>query len=253
MTLTQWESTSLFALPGKTTWIKPYFNYVLQVQIPVAAPSLLQQHQYSYPSLLNGTASTNILTSPTFNTYSNNPTTYPYSSQSIVQQPSYPSVTIPTHNIQPSNIVQLNTSPIKSSNNNNDVTVHYLGGYVIRESNHPFSSNENVNLKENNEQIRCIICQKIDFLQKFFDQENKFCSKLCSFQSNENRPAISNEPIRVKKRKISFSKKSFFIVLQNFQNPIPQQPIDESISLPPDHGLPSDPSKWTVRISKFYL
>jgi hypothetical protein len=29
---------------------------------------------------------------------------------------------------------------------------------------------------------------------------------------------------------------------------IPQPPIvDEQTSLPPDHGLPSDPSKWTVR------
>jgi len=192
--------------------------------MPVTNPSLLQQHQYSYPSLINGTTSTNILASPTFNTFPNNTNTtlsstnFPYSSQS-----SFSSIT-PVHNSQvSSNIVQLNSSPIKSlSNNHNDVTVHYLGGYVIRESDHPFTSNENFNQKENNEQIQCIICQKIDFSQRFFDQENKFCSNLCSFKSNE------------------------------IKTPIIPEPIEEQISLPPDHGLPTDPSKWTVRI-KFFL
>jgi hypothetical protein len=142
------------------------------------------------------------------NTYPNNTNTilsstnYPYSSQS-----SFSSIT-PTHNSQIS-------SSIKSLNkNNNDITVHYLGGYVIRESDHPFISNENINQKENTEQIQCIICQKIDFSQKFFDQENKFCSNLCSFKSNETKIPIITEPI----------------------------------SLPPDHGLPTDPNKWTVRI-----
>jgi len=166
--------------------------------------------------LLNGTTSTNILASPTFNTFPNNTNTtlsstnFPYSSQS-----SFSSIK-PTHNSQiSSNIVQLNSS------HNNDVTVHYLGGYVIRESDHPFIFNENFNQKENNEQIQCIICQKIDFSQRFFDQENKFCSNLCSFKSNE------------------------------IKTPIIPEPMEEQISLPPDHGLPTDPSKWTVRIQYF--
>ncbi len=180
-----------------------------QAQMPVTNPSLLQQHQYSYPSLLNGTTSTNILAPSTFNTYPNNTnttlssTTYPYASQSVPKeysQPSFSSIT-PTHHPQissttNSNIIPFNSSPIKSSNNN-DVTVHYIGGYVIRESNHPFTSNENLNQKENHDQIRCIICQKIDFSQRFFDQEKKFCSKLCSSKSNENKIPIINEPIRV--------------------------------------------------------
>lgn len=132
-----------------------------------------------------------MLTSPTYNTYPS----HPYPSQQ--QTTSYPSLTS-THNTQISsnipNLVQLNTSPIKTSNTSNDnVTVHYIGGHIIRESNHPFSSNENMNAKENTEQIRCTICQRIDYIQRFFDQENKFCSQLCSLKSNENKI-----PIRVK-------------------------------------------------------
>ncbi len=154
--------------------------------------------------MLNGTPPTNILAPPpTFNTYS-------YSSQ-----PSFSSITSTNNPQISSNLVQLNPSPIKSSNNtnNNDVTVHYIGGYVIRESNHPFSSSENLNQKENNEQIRCIMCQKIDYSQKFFDQVNKFCSKLCAIKSNENKIPIINEPIRVNKKVIFFflKPKLFFL------------------------------------------
>ncbi|CAF1311384.1 unnamed protein product [Adineta steineri] len=222
--------------------------------IPVTNPSLLQQHQhqYAYPSLLNGTTtSTNMLAPPTYNTYSNNTntalssTTFPYSSPSISKeysQPTVPSIT-PIHNLQTSttttssnvsNIAPLNSSSIKSSNN--DIAVHYIGGFVIRESSHPFLPNENVIHKENNDQLRCITCQKTDFSSRFFDQEKKYCSKLCSLKLNENKPPIITEPIRVNKNLI--------------ENIIPQQPvepnIDEQIPLPPDHGLPTDPSKWTV-------
>ena len=124
-------------------------------------------------------------TPPTFNTNTTlSSTTFPYSSQSYFLIIKY--LLHQFTNI--SNIVQLNSSPMKSSNN--DVTVHYIGGFVIRESNHPFISNENLNQKENNEQIRCIICQKIDFSQRFFDQEKKFCSKLCSLKSTENKIPI---------------------------------------------------------------
>jgi hypothetical protein len=100
-----------------------------------------------------------------------------------------------------------------NSSNNNDVTVHYIGGYVIRESSQPFLSNENMNQKENNDQIRCIICQKMDFSQRFFDQEKKFCSKLCLMQSNENKTPIINEPKRVTEKKLLslFSLKAIFL------------------------------------------
>ncbi|CAF3373032.1 unnamed protein product [Rotaria sp. Silwood1] len=214
--------------------------------IPVTNPSLLQQHQYSYPSLLNGTTSTNILTSPTFNTLVNttNPsissTTFPYLSQPITTEYSQPSISsvTPTHNLEISsrtssnlsNIVQQNSSPKKSSNN--DIAVHYIGGFVIRESSHPFVANDNLNYKDNTDQLQCIVCQKIDFSQRFFDREKKFCSILCLSKSNENKPSIINEPIRV------------------VENIIVQQPIEsninEQIPLPHDHGLPTDPSKWTV-------
>jgi hypothetical protein len=156
-------------------------------------PSLLQQHQYSYPSLLNGTSST-------FNTFPVNPktalssTTFPYSS------PPTRTIQIPTiTNSNVSNIVQLNSSPpVKSSNN--DIAVHYIGGFVIRESNHPFVANENVN----NDQIRCVICQKIDASQRFFDPEKKFCSKLCSLKLHEIKTPMISEPIRVRKKKRAF-------------------------------------------------
>ncbi len=103
-----------------------------------------------------------------------------------------------------SNTAQLNSSK------NDDVTVHYIGGYVIRESNQPFLLNENHNQKENTDQIRCVICQKVDLSQRFFDQGKKFCSKLCSMQPNENKTPINNEPKRVKRRK-DVSKISFFL------------------------------------------
>ncbi|CAF5169962.1 unnamed protein product, partial [Rotaria magnacalcarata] len=70
--------------------------------MPITNPSLLQQHQYSYPSLLNGNTSTNILTTPTFTTLTNNmspslsSTTFPYLSQSTTKdytQPSFSSKT----------------------------------------------------------------------------------------------------------------------------------------------------------------
>lgn len=89
-----------------------------------------------------------------------------------------------------------NTAQLNHSNSN-DVTVHYIGGYVIRESNQPFVVNENLHQKENNDQIRCVICQKMDYPQRFFDLTKKYCSNLCSLQSNENKIPVRNEPIRV--------------------------------------------------------
>ncbi|CAF3979677.1 unnamed protein product [Rotaria sp. Silwood2] len=166
------------------------------------------------------------------------------------------------------NVVQLNPSPIKSLNQsqNNDIVVHYIGGFVIRESSHPFPTDDNNDdskelnnshgkEKENHsfndnssdlgsDQLRCILCKKVDFSERFYNQEKKFCSKSCSTKSSKimkttngknldhiKTPPI-NEPIRM------------------IENSIPQQSIetniDEPISLPPDHGLPADPSKWTV-------
>jgi hypothetical protein len=164
-----------------------------------------------------------MLAPATFNTYSNNTNTalssntFPYSSQSITKEYSQPMPSItPIHNIQTSstinsNIVPLNSSPIKSSNN--DIAVHYIGGFVIRESSQPFLHNDNLNHKENNDQLRCIICQKLDFSQRFYNQEKKFCSKSCFLNSNENKTPTIIEPIRVRQtRSISFNE-IFFIGL----------------------------------------
>ncbi|CAF1624942.1 unnamed protein product [Adineta ricciae] len=227
-------------------------NQSTPIQMP--APSLLQQHQYTYPSLLNGTSSaTTVLSPTTFNNFKTNSTpplsstTYPYSSQSIAKEyhppPSSAPLVAPTQNLQSSSssstatnnnnlssIVPLESSPRKSSNN--DIAVHYIGGYVIRESSQPFLPLDHSNHKENHDQLRCVSCQKLDSSHRFFDHEKRYCSKLCSMKSNEIKAPIIVEPTRI------------------FENVIPQQTIeadnDDAISLPPDHGLPADPSKWTV-------
>ncbi|CAF1040976.1 unnamed protein product [Adineta steineri] len=291
--------------------------------IPVNNPSLLQQHQYSYPSLLNGgtTSSTNMLTVPTLNilssnnTHTSSPSSYSYPSQSTtistptplppqslpsitpnnLSRPFIPplthtvenQVTIPLKNLQISstispttssprsstlassttvpNVVQLNPSPIKPLNQTptNDIVVHYIGGFVIRESSHPFPTDEhddtlkdlnlsngkekeNHSFNDNNsdlgsDQLRCILCKKVDFSERFFNQEKRFCSKTCSTKSSklakttngkksqpEQIPIITNEPTRI------------------IENTTSQININEQIPLPPDHGLPTDPSKWTV-------
>ncbi|CAF0913134.1 unnamed protein product [Rotaria sp. Silwood1] len=318
---------------GGTSLIFPSQPISHTTTIPVNNPSLLQQQQqqqqqYSYPSLLNGNASsTNMLAAPTLNIFSvnnnnNNNTSscttssYSYTSQptTILPPPPPPvpsstntisrsfippmtqtienQATIPLKNLQISstsspttssprsstvassstttvpNVVQLNPSPIKSLNHsqNNDIVVHYIGGFVIRESSHPFpiddnnddskelnnshgKEKENHSFNDSNsdlgsDQLRCILCKKVDFSERFYSQEKKFCSKSCSAKSSKimktsngknldhiKTPPI-NEPIRI------------------IENSIPQPSIetniDEQISLPPDHGLPADPSKWTV-------
>lgn len=180
----------------------------------VTNPSLLQQHQYSYPSLLNGNVSTNILAPSTYNTFSNTPnstlpsTNFSYSSPSVTKeytQPSYsslsPTSTVPISSTN--NTAQLNNS------NSNDVTVHYIGGYVIRESTQPFAVNESLHQKENTDQIRCVVCQKMDFPQRFFDLTKKFCSNLCSLQANENKIPVRNEPIRVNRDDFEIHREGF--------------------------------------------
>jgi hypothetical protein len=164
----------------------------------------------------------------TFNTFTNNPnttllSTFPYSSQSTefsrpsitsisgqnlqISSPSIPITSSPRSANVP-NIVQLNTSPIKSLNN--DIAVHYIGGFLIRESSHPFLSHENLNQKENNnndlptDQMQCVVCKTIDFSRRFFDKERQYCSQSCLIRSYgteipyEKTPPIT-EPIRVRK------------------------------------------------------
>ncbi len=165
------------------------------------------------------------------------------------------------------NVVQLNPSPKKSSSQiqNNDVIVHYIGGFVIRESSHPFPIDDNednlkdLNIsngkeKENNfndnesdlgsDQLRCILCKKVDFSERFFNQEKKICSKSCSIKSSKLIKTANGKKLHDKTPPIIEPTKSI-------ENPIIQQSIephiDEQMStLAPDHGLPTDPSKWTV-------
>jgi hypothetical protein len=163
------------------------------------------------------------------------------------------------------NVVQLNSSPIKSFNqnqNNNDVVVHYIGGFVIRESSHPFpmddhddnlkdlnhsngKEKENHSFNENNsdlgsDQLRCILCKKVDFSERFYNQEKKICSKSCSTKSSKVTKTTNGKKIQPEKTPPIIEP----------TRPIPQPQVeahmDEPISIPPDHGLPADPSKWTV-------
>ncbi|CAF4264352.1 unnamed protein product, partial [Rotaria magnacalcarata] len=244
-------------IPGQTTSFNTISNhqnncgsFIFPSQtttMPMTNPSLLQQHQYSYPSLLNGNTSTNILTTPTFTTLTNNmspslsSTTFPYLSQSTTKdytQPSFSSKTpTPYHEMSPRaqsttpTVVQLNSSPKKSSNN--DISVHYIGGFVIRESSHPFLSNDNLNPKDHtNDHLQCTICQKIDFSQNFYDKDKNICSIVCSSKSYENKSSNINEPLRTSD---NINLQSTFATTINAQIPLPN-----------DHDLPADPTKWTV-------
>jgi len=166
------------------------------------------------------------------------------------------------------NVVQLNPSPIKSLNQtqNNDIVVHYIGGFVIRESSHPFPTDENddslkdLNIsngkeKENHsfndnnsdlgsDQLRCILCKKVDFSERFFNQEKKFCSRSCSTKSSKLTKTTNGKKLQHDKTP------PINEPTRTIENLLPQQivesHIDEPISLPPDHGLPNDPSKWSV-------
>lgn len=324
------------------------FNFQSTIPVATAHPSLLQQQPYTYPSLLNGNvSSTNMLTAPTLNIFSNNnnntntnlntsnlsSTSYSYPSQTTTttttilpppssQPPSVPPIkpsqpmastanllshssfapmtqtvenqaTIPLKNLQISStsspttssprpsssstttipsVVQLNSSPIKTFNqtlNNNDVVVHYIGGFVIRESSQPFpiddpdehnkdfhltngKEKENHSFNDNNsdlgsDQLRCISCKKIDFSERFYNQDKRICSKTCLTKSAKANKIVDGKkhqhektpPIIEPTRTIENS----FQPLSSTSTPMQ---YDEPVQLPPDHGLPHDPSKWTV-------
>jgi hypothetical protein len=166
------------------------------------------------------------------------------------------------------NVVQLNSSPIKSFNQtqNNDIVVHYIGGFVIRESSHPFplddhddnfkdlnisngKEKENHSFNENNsdlgsDQLRCILCKKVDFSERFYNQDKKICSKSCSTKSSKLTKTTNGKKIQPDKTP------PIIEPTRPIENLVPQPRveahIDEPISVPPDHGLPNDPSKWTV-------
>ncbi|CAF0927333.1 unnamed protein product [Didymodactylos carnosus] len=90
------------------------------------------------------------------------------------------------------NIIQKqNEKPSAIVHPNNNIISHYIDGFVIRESDSPFVSDgkhDNVNIskdKENNsdigsDQLRCDYCKKLDFFERFYGSEKKFCSRACS-------------------------------------------------------------------------
>ena len=77
------------------------------------------------------------------------------------------------------------TIPFNRSSNHN-VAIHYIGGFVIRESDDRLSSlNNDANQLE---------CQKIDRSERSFDQGRQLCSSI----SNENKASILNGSIQVR-------------------------------------------------------
>lgn len=338
-------------MPSTNTCTSLIFpNQTSTITVATANPSLLQQQPYTYPSLLNGNASsTNMLTAPTLNIFANNnnfnasnlsssPYSYPPqttttttttilpppSQPTLAPPPSIPQVsapiqssqsmttanqlsrstftpmtqtvenqaTIPLKNLQISStsspttssprpsssstttipsVVQLNSSPIKAFNQtlNNDVVVHYIGGFVIRESSQPFpiedhdeqnkdfhltngKEKENHSFNDNNsdlgsDQLRCISCKKVDFSERFYNQDKRVCSKVCSTKSSKSNKMTNGKkhqhdqtpPITEATRKIESS------FQQSAPTSVPME-YDEPVQMPPDHGLPHDPSKWTV-------
>ncbi|UJR30506.1 hypothetical protein I4U23_018037 [Adineta vaga] len=170
-----------------------------------------------------------------------------------------PSTTVP-------NVVPLNPSPIKPLHQaqTNDIVVHYIGGFVIRESSHPFPAEdsndiskdsnhsngrekENHSFNDNNsdlgsDQLRCISCKKVDFSERFHNQEKKFCSKSCSMKPSSKGTKASNGK-KSQQEKIPFINEP----TQTIEQTIPQVHHDQpKTSLAHDYGLPTDPSTWTV-------
>ena len=175
------------------------------------------------------------------------------------------------------NVVQLNPSPIKSLNpnpSNNDVVVHYIGGFIIRESSQPFpledrrdedhnntikdlnlsngKEKENTSLNEDHsdlgsDQLRCISCRKVDFSERFYNQEKRVCSRACATKpSRLSKTNSVKKPLHEKAPPIQETSSSRPIDHAHALQSSAPSPIEETMPLPPDHGLPADPSKWTV-------
>jgi len=136
-------NTSAVLLPTATTsaTTQPFNSIVFpSTSIPLLSqPSLIQQHPYSYPSVL-----TNV----------------------VVSSPQSSLI-----NLFPSK------SEISSSSSNNEKIIHYIGGYVIRENRQTVSPKEKE--KENSVLFQCQICQAMDIESRFFDCERRVCSREC--------------------------------------------------------------------------
>ena len=108
--------------------------------IPLLNSSLFPSPQYSYPSLLNNN---NTLLGSNFSIYSS-----PATGPSFCYSPSAPAFTQPSP-AEPLKNLQTSVSTASPSgasvSANGDVSVHYIGGFVIRESSQPFSPKEKEN------------------------------------------------------------------------------------------------------------
>lgn len=105
-------------------------------------------------------------------------------------------------------MTQLNASPVKSQDS--DVAVHYIGGFVIRESNQPFPSHDRLTeVKEKENHLRFNEVKTGDFSTPYFAQERKSSSLLTHERPvpSNNAPFIS-EPARVRTLRISVDARS---------------------------------------------
>lgn len=234
--------------------------------------SLLQQHSYNYPSLLsNKPPCTTLLNSSNINMLQNSTNTPPTIFSSVTpsltnNSPYFLSPTIslsepaglaPLKNLQIVNsqpvnsqngMTRLSTSNISPKRSSNpDTATHFIGGYIIRESSQPFTiaddfeqkNKSNLNFEQQPSYSQCVICQTVNLSARFYDLKRLACTKICSLTLYEQ--SLLNEA----QTTVSASDNS----IEN-RNPIknhsPQ--TEEQVAVPPNHGLPTDPSKWTVKL-----
>lgn len=172
---------------------------------PPTSVSLISNSPYSYPSLLNH-SNLNLF-----------PTPPPYPSSSVSSYSPIPPRSDSSF-LTPMKSLQIPTT--SSPSPNQEKIVHYIGGYIIRESRQASPKKEKENATEHRTAkiVQCQICQAMDIQSRFFDAEGKFCSKECSIVSTSSQ-IVENHPL---------------------------EPVEEAVPLPPDYGLPEDPNKWTV-------
>ena len=140
------------------------------------------------------------------------------------------------------NFSPANNSPKKIMNP--DTAIHYIDGYVIRESSQPFSYKEEVDQSDRggacskNDHptalLQCAVCQTVNIASRFFDQTRLACSKICSITLMER--ALAEEKVLPN---------NFYSSIHNSTTENCNSTSTVSVTSP-HHGLPTDPSKWTV-------
>ncbi|CAF1071974.1 unnamed protein product [Didymodactylos carnosus] len=172
-------------------------------------------------------------------------------------------------------IQKQNEKPSAVVRPNNNIISHYIDGFIIRESDSPFVSDgkhddDNLNIskeKENDsdigsDQLRCDYCKKIDFFERFYGNEKKYCSRTCSTKAAKS---VKQKKLATNEENISEPKEDKTTSLKQISK---ANEIDDNIkqrvgsmsmnndhrngdhfndSLNIQHDLPQDPKKWTIQ------